>query len=68
MNTKEKPYDDKEIEVRGETVKLSELTKEERDLYFAGKDDGSLEGVMYALYIVLVVLAVAAIISLAIHK
>jgi len=36
MQTKEEPYKDREVEIRGETCKLSELTKDERDIYFAG--------------------------------
>jgi hypothetical protein len=50
---KEKSYQDRDIEVRGETVRLSELTKEQRDLFFAGVDDGFNDGKNFACYIML---------------
>jgi DNA-binding XRE family transcriptional regulator len=41
MNTTEEKYKDREITIRGrETCKLSDLTKEERDIYFSGFDKG----------------------------
>lgn len=41
MTPTEQPYKDREITIRDrETVKLSELTKDERDIYFAGVNDG----------------------------
>lgn len=42
MTPKELPYKDREITIRDrETVKLSELTKEERDIFFAGVEEGA---------------------------
>ncbi len=39
--TKEREYDDREIILRDhEVCKLSDLTKEERDIFWAGYDDG----------------------------
>lgn len=59
MTPKELPYDDREITIRDrETVKLSELTKDERDIYFAGVDDGHERATFTIVISVLVVTAI----------
>lgn len=59
MTPKERPYKDKEINIRDrETVKLSELTKDERDIYFAGVKTGGVEADGRAMLFILLVTAV----------
>lgn len=59
MTPKERPYKDKEINIRDrETVKLSELTKDERDIYFAGVKIGGVEAGDRAMLFVLLVMVI----------
>lgn len=50
--TKEREYDDKKIKLRdSEECMLSDLTKEERDIYFTGVDDGQKSGLNLAAFV-----------------
>lgn len=54
MQTQERKYDDRKITIRGnETCNLSDLSKEERDIYFAGHEDGFEEGFKCAMWLLI---------------
>lgn len=56
--TKEREYDDRKIKLRdSEECMLSDLTKEERDIFFAGVDDGYTSGSNMAITVFLVTAA-----------
>ena len=65
MESKEQNFKDKTIAIRGrEEIKLSELSRDERDCYFAGHSDGSDESGMWAICAVVVFLLLIGVIDL----
>lgn len=50
METKEQSYDNKEVTIKeGGDILLSEMTREQRNIYFSGYDEGYSDATGYAI-------------------
>ena len=60
----EKDYDDRSFVInKDEKYMLSDLTDKERDIYFAGVNEGMIDGVKLSCYFILIVIVITGAVS-----